>query len=122
MKRWMLAALLTAVPVTAAQAMTVATFLRKAEALQARGPLALLSSDLTLLKNEITTASQSLRAERLAARRAGRRPAYCPPESGGFTPEELLAGFRSIPAAHRQRMEVREGLRRLLIRRYPCRR
>ena len=121
MKKWILAAVLIALPVTALHAMTVATFLQKADALQARGPLALLSSDFTLLKNEITTASQSLRAERLAARRAGRRPAYCPPENSGFTPDELLAGFRSIPAAQRQRMEVRDGLRRLLVRRYPCR-
>ena len=83
MRKWILAAVLIAVPVSALQAMTVATFLQKAEALQARGPLALLSSDLTLLKTEIATASQSIRAERLAARRAGRRPAYCPPEGGG---------------------------------------
>jgi hypothetical protein len=121
MRKWILAAVLVALPVSALQAMTVATFLQKAEALQARGALALLSSDFTLLKNEVAAAGQSLRAERLAARRAGRRPAYCPPENSSFTPDELLAGFRSIPAAQRQRMQVRDGLRRLLIRRYPCR-
>ena len=121
MKRFMLAAVLVAVPVTALQAMTVATFLQKAEALESRGALALLSSDYGLLKNEISTASQSLRAERIAAQRAGRRATYCPPERAGVTPSELLASFRSIPAAQRQRMPVREGLRRLLVRKFPCR-
>jgi hypothetical protein len=116
-----LAAVLIAVPVTAVQAMTVATFLQKAEALEARGALALLSSDFTLLKNEVATASQSLRAERLARQRAARRPAYCPPDNSSVTPAELLASFRAIPAAQRPRMEVREGLRRLLMRKFPCR-
>ena len=121
MKKMMLAALLVAVPVTALQAMTVATFLQKAEALERSGVTAMFSSDLGLLKREVTAASQSLRAERLAARRAGRRPAYCPPENSGVTPAELLAGFRAIPPAQRQRIDVREGLRRVLVRKFPCR-
>ena len=121
MKKMMLAALLVVVPVTALQAMTVATFLQKAEALQNSGITAMFSSDLGLLKREVAAASQSLRAERLAARRAGRRPAYCPPENSGVTPAELLAGFRAIPAAQRQRIDVREGLRRVLVRKFPCR-
>ena len=120
-KKLLLAAALIALP-AALHAMTVAVFLEKAEALKSRGALALLSSDLRLLKGEIQTAGAALRAERLAAERAGRRPAYCPPGPGGrFNSDELLAHFRAIPPAQRARMEVRDGLRSLLVRKYPCR-
>src|SRR5437870_12154951 len=58
------------VPV-AASAMPVSTFLAKADALRAKGPLALLSGDLKLLTNEIQ-----------AAERAGKPKAYCTPGAG----------------------------------------
>ncbi len=117
------AAVLTLVPVAALHAMPVETFLQKAERLQSRGVMALMSSDYRLLRSEVQTASDALRAERQAAQRAGRQPAYCPPRQGGeLTPPEVLAHFRSIPAAQRTRIEVRDGLRGLLARKYPCRR
>ena len=101
--------------------MTVAVFLEKAEALKSRGALAMFSSDLRLLKGEVQTAAAAVRAERLAALRAGRRPAFCPPGQGGrFDSDELLRHFQSIPPAQRARTEVRDGLRSLLIRKYPC--
>jgi len=70
-----LAALAAAAPLTAADAMNVAVFLDKAGALEKRGPLALFSSDYKLLKREVQTASEQLRAERLAAQHAGLLPA-----------------------------------------------
>ena len=78
MKKLLLAAALIALPVAALHAMTVAVFLEKADALKSRGALALFSSDLGLLKGEMQTAGAALRAERLAAERAGRRPALLP--------------------------------------------
>ena len=124
MRRKLLAlAVAVVVPVTALQAMTVETFLQKADALKARGMGALFSSDIRLLKNEVTGSVQRLRSERQAALKAGRRPAYCPPEGqrrSGLNSDELLSHFRSIPPAQRQRMEVREGLQSLLARKYPC--
>jgi len=120
MKKLLLVALLVVVPVTALHAMTVAVFLQKAEALKARGMTAMFSSDISLLKNEIKGAGAALRAERLAAQSAGRRPAYCPPERPAIQPNELLAHFRAIPAPQRARMEVRDALRGLLVRKYPC--
>jgi hypothetical protein len=121
MKKLLLAAALIALPV-ALHAMTVAVFLEKAEALKSRGPLALFSSDLGLLKGEVQTAAAAVRAERLAAERAGRRPAFCPPEGRGrFDSDELLRHFQAIPPAQRARMEVRDGVRSLLVRKYPCR-
>jgi len=121
MKKLALAAALIALP-AALHAMTVAVFLEKAEALKARGALAMFSSDLSLLKGEVRTAAAAVRAERLAAERAGRRPAFCPPAAGGrFDSDELLRHFYAIPPAQRARMEVRDGLRSLLVRKYPCR-
>ena len=122
MKMKLLAALsLAIVPLGAAQAMDVATFLAKADALQKKGMLALMSSDYKLLKKEIVTQSQTLRAERLAAERARRKPAYCPPAKSGLNSGEILAAFRSIPAAQRPRTDVKDALRALLARKYPCR-
>ena len=122
MKMKLLAALLLAfVPLGAAHAMDVATFLAKADALKKKGMMALMSSDYKLLKKEIVTHSQTLRTERLAAERAGRKPAYCPPAKSGLNSDEILAAFRSIPAAQRPRTDVKDALRALLARKYPCR-
>jgi hypothetical protein len=121
-KSWALtAAIVAALAPAGAQAMPVSTFLQKAQALQARGMLALFASDYKTLKSEVTNASAQLRAERLAARAAGRRPAYCPPEDqGSLDSNELLAAFRTIPPAVAERTEVKDALRALLARKYPC--
>ena len=115
------AASLAVVPIGAAQAMDVATFLVKADALQKKGVMALMSSDYKLLKSEIETNGAALRAERLAAERARRKPAYCPPAKQSLTSGEILAAFRSIPAAQRPRVQVKDALRALMARKYPCR-
>ncbi len=119
-KKLLAAALLLAVP-AAAQAMDVATFLTTAEALERKGVMALFSSDYKKLKGEVEAAGEQLRVERLAAVKAGRRAAYCPPEKSGLNSDELLAHFRSIPAQQRPRIQVKDGLRSLLARKYPCR-
>ena len=121
MKRLMLGAVLVALPLGALHAMNVATFLQKADALEKKGMTALFSSDYRLLKDEVVTASTALRAERLAAERAGRRGAYCPPARSGIKSGEILAHFRSLPAAQRPRIEVKDGLRGLLASKFPCR-
>jgi hypothetical protein len=121
MKKFLLAAALVVVPVGAAHAMTVAVFLQKAEALKRRGPLALMSSDLGLLKSEVRTAAAALKTEREAASRAGRRPAFCPPGQVSLGADEVLTAFRAIPEPQRQRMQVRDALRQYMARRYPCR-
>ncbi|MEA3008579.1 MAG: hypothetical protein QOJ91_271 [Sphingomonadales bacterium] len=121
MKTKLLAALLLASVPVAANAMDVATFLAKADALQKKGMMALMSSDYKLLKNEIVAQSQVLRSERMAAQRAGRKPAYCPPAKSGLGSGEILAAFRTIPVAQRARIQVKDALRALLARKYPCR-
>ena len=119
-RRFLLAALAVVIPISALQAMTVAVFLQKAEALEARGMMALLSSDMSLLKGEVRGAATVLKAENATARRAGRMPAFCAPERVRMSSDELLAFFRSIPAAQRQRLEVRDAMRFYMARRFPC--
>ena len=125
MKKLIVAAVIAAaVPVTplAAQNMPLNQFLAKAEALQKKGPMALLSSDLGRLKKEIQNSGKQLRAERLAAQAAGRKPAFCPPEKGvGLGSNEILSHFRSIPPAQRERMRAKDGMRSLMARKFPCR-
>jgi hypothetical protein len=115
------AALLAIVPIGAAQAMDVATFLVKADALEKKGMLALMSSDYKLLMREIQTQGAGLRAERLAAQKAGRKAAYCPPAKQSLTAKEVVAAFRTIPVAQRARIQVKDALRALMARKYPCR-
>jgi hypothetical protein len=117
----MAAALLAVVPLGAAGAMDVATFLAKADGLQKKGMMALMSSDYKLLKSEVIAQSQVLRNERLAAERAGRKGAYCPRGDSDLNSNEILAAFRSIPAVQRPRVQVRDALRALLARKFPCR-
>lgn len=120
-RKFLVAALAVVVPIGALHAMTVAVFLEKADALQARGMMAMFSSDIGLLKGEVTSAGAALRAETAAARRAGRPPAFCAPERVRMSSNELLAFFRALPPAQRQRLEVRDAMRFYMVRRFPCR-
>jgi hypothetical protein len=106
----------------AAQSMRADVFLQKAQALKAKGPLALLSGDMKKLQGEMRGSAEQLRAERLAATKAGQKPAYCPPEkAGGLKVSEILGHFQSIPAAERSRINTKEAFKRLLVKKYPCR-
>src|SRR4051812_12223627 len=107
MRGWVVAAagLAAAFSAGARAAGPLPVFLEKAEALQKKGMLALLSSDLSTLKAEVRSASGALRAERLAAKRSGGPQAYCPTQEGGsMNSDELLAAFRQIPPAQRAHM------------------
>lgn len=96
-------------------------FLDKATALEKKGPLALLSSDIGRLKKEIQNSGKELRAERLAVGAAGKKPAFCPPEEGAsVNSTELLGHFRSIPQAQRNSMRTKDAFRSFMARKYPC--
>jgi hypothetical protein len=116
-----LAAVLTLAPLAGAAAMNLQQFVEKADAVEKKGMMALFSSDYKALKREIEASSLQLRAERLAAVKASRRPAYCPTGKGGMDVEELLAHFRAIPPAQRARLEVKDGLRSFYAKKHPCR-
>ncbi|MBV8686306.1 MAG: hypothetical protein JOZ90_09750 [Alphaproteobacteria bacterium] len=123
MKNKIVAALLiAALAASGAEAMPVSVFLQKADALQAKGMMALFSSDYKALKAEVQRATDALRKERIAAKAAGRPQAYCPPAGkASLNSSELLASFRAIPPAQRERAQVKDALRALLAKKYPCR-
>jgi hypothetical protein len=115
------AALVMAAAPAAAQSMPLPTFLAKADALKKKGPLALFSGDLKTLKKEMQESAKLLRAERLAAAQAGKKPAFCPPEKGAaMGAEEILGHFRLIPAAERAKMSTKDGFRSFMMKKYPC--
>ena len=116
------AALVVAATVaTPAAAMDVATFLAKANALKAKGPMALFSSDLKLLKREGEAVGAQLRADRKARAAVGKPPLYCPPEGAArMGSTEVVDGLAAIPPAERG-MSLKDGFVRVLQRKYPCR-
>lgn len=121
MRHIAVALLLIALPATAlqAQAMPVSTFLAKADALKKKGPMALFSSDIGLLKKEIQNSAKGMRAEQVAATKAGRKSPYCMPAKAAINSNELLDHFRSIPPAQRN-MPVRSAFASLVRKKYPC--
>jgi hypothetical protein len=104
----------------AAGDMTVATFLAKAEALKKKGPLALMSSDLSLLKQEGTAAGQSYRA-RLARERTAGKPSSCPPKGVKVDSDKLLGHLRTYPPAARTSTTMTTAIADYFIQTYPCR-
>jgi hypothetical protein len=122
LKKFLISAVALAVAVPgAACAMDVATWLAKAEALKAKGVLALASKDYKLLEGEIKTNAGVLKQERLAAVAAGRKPAYCPPDKANLNQKEVFDGLSAVPAAQRARTPVIDALRSTLAHKYPCR-
>ncbi|MEO6198313.1 MAG: hypothetical protein ABIO68_00040 [Sphingomicrobium sp.] len=112
---------LIAVPLGAASAMPVSTFLEKAGRLEKKGPLALLSGDLKLLMNQVKADFASLRTERQAGKAGGKPLAYCPAEKKvEITDKDVMAAMRAVPAAQRPGTETRGALRAMLVRKFPC--
>lgn len=116
-----MAALAMIVP-TLAQAMSVAEFLTKTDALKAKGVLALGSSDIGLLRDDIAKASDAYRAGLAAEVAAGRKPSSCPPPKGTakVTSDDIIAAFRAIPAAKRARTSTKTAFAAFMTKRYPC--
>lgn len=100
--------------------MSVATFLAKADALRAKGPMALMSSDYKLLQSEGKGAGDAYRA-RLRAERAAGRPSSCPPKDVKVSSDKLIAHLRTYPEAVRPRVSMKQAMADYFIRTYPCR-
>jgi hypothetical protein len=126
MTRWWVGLLaLGSAAAASAQAMPLPTFLERATALEKKGPLALFHrGEINALFTEMKGASDQLKAERLAAEKAGRPAAFCPPagqKGVSFSSTELLRELRAIPAAQARSMTMTDAMRTVLARRYPCR-
>jgi len=95
--------------------MTVATFLAKKQALEARGAMAALSSDTRILQQE----AQVSFVEWLAQAHS---PNACPPKGSKWRgdPQKFVEMLRAVPPGERARLSVREAFRRDWNKRYPC--
>ena len=123
MRRMALAAATLSLVATSASAMSVAEFLAKARALQARGMLfSAFSPDVALLRNEMAAIGTAYRADLAAARAAGRKPHSCPPPRGQvrMTADQMLAELERIPPARRG-MSMKAAFYEFMKRRFPCR-
>jgi hypothetical protein len=103
-----------------ASAMTVAEFMAKVNGLKAKGPMALFSSDIGVLKAEGMSAGKSIRADQDAAEAAGRPAATCLPKGSKLGQGEVLNFFERIPPAQAQRITVKQGMIGLIRQKWPC--
>ena len=118
-----LALFLIAAPAAAAEAqsMPVSTFLAKADALKKKGPLALFSGDIKVLKAQVQNSAQAYAVDVRAARKAGKLTHSCPPAGTqlSMNSDELLGYFKSIPPAQRN-MSVKTAFYNMMAKRFPC--
>ncbi len=123
MRKWMMGLGVAAVLLpAAAQAMSVAEFLAKTDALKAKGIMAMASPDIGLLRDDIASASDAYRAGLAAETAAGRKPSSCPPPKGTakITSDDIIAAFRAIPAPRRARTSTKTAFAAFMKQRYPC--
>ncbi len=116
-----LAICLCAVAVNAAPGdMSVATFLAKAEKLQAKGMMALMSSDIGVLKAEANAAGAKYRSM-LKSDAANKRPPHsCPPAKARFNSNDLMKHLKSYTTEERQKTNITTATADMMKKRYPC--
>jgi hypothetical protein len=116
-------ALVVAAPSIAAPPGSAQNFLDRAHRLKSKGPLAFFDSDYSRLKAEATAVGKAIGDDRIAAQRAGKPILYCSPDAraqlGSF---EFIDGLDAIPPAERAQMSLKDGMIRVLQKKYPCRR
>jgi hypothetical protein len=120
---FLILALSVCAPAMGAAPGSAQNFLERANRLKAKGPLAFFDKDYGRLKREATAAGKAIGDDRIAAERARRPILYCSPspraQLGSF---EFIDGLQAIAPAERARMTLKEGMLRVLQKKYPCRR
>lgn len=96
--------------------MSVGTFVAKADTLKKKGILAMMSSDVGLLKKEVGAVTLAYRADIKAARSAGKPPHCCPPAKASMNSDELITHFRTLPSS----TAIKAGFYGLMKKKYPC--
>jgi hypothetical protein len=122
LRKFGLVGVLLAMPL-AAEAMTVAEFLAKADALKAKGMMAMMSPDISVLRSEMQAATTAYRTDVDAARAKGVTTFGCPPPKGkaNITSDMVIADFAAMPKAAQPRTTVKAGLYAFMTKRFPCR-
>jgi hypothetical protein len=113
------AALAAALAPLLALAMTTGEFVAKADKLKAQGMMAMMSSDIGLLRNEMKAVGTAWRADVDAAQARGDKRFGCPPPKGQvkMDPGQLVTAFRAVPPA----TPVKIAFYRHMAQTYPCR-
>lgn len=95
--------------------MSSADFLAKADALKAKGMMAMFSSDLSLLKSEFTGAARAWRAQ-------AHKPNACPPAGPQKMDSDEIYGFvAAVPLLQRATTSAAAAIVTGLNRKFPCR-
>lgn len=98
-----------------ARAMSSAEFLAKADALKAKGMMAMFSPDLGLLKAEFANGGKAWRAQ-------AHRPVACPPPGPLKADSDMIyALVAAVPSAQRATTSATDAIVAGLNRKYPCR-
>lgn len=119
--KFILLAGFVSVPVISAPGdMKISVFLAKADALKAKGIMALGSSDIALLKAEGKAAGSAYRARIKSDKAKSLPPHSCPPAKAAVNSDDLLSHFRSYSASAREQVSVRTGFADMMKKRYPC--
>ena len=101
--------------------MPAAEFLVRAEKLEKKGMLAMLSDDLKQLRREAEAAAEAYREMITTDKQAGRAPHSCPPEgTQSLGSKELLEQLRSYSPAERENVTITVAFADLMKDRYPC--
>jgi hypothetical protein len=122
MRRWLLPLTILAVAAPALAApgnMSIAVFLAKADALKAKGIMALSDPDMKRLQSEGTAAGAAYRA-RLTRERGAGKPSSCPPQGAKISSDQLLAHLRTYPAARRGGVSITIAMADYFIKTWPC--
>ncbi len=113
-------ALMLSTPALAAGGeMSVAIFLAKADALKAKGFMALGSSDIGLLRSEGQAAGMAYKT-RLEAERKSGKPSSCPPKGSRPSSGQILSHLRTYPEPARPRTSMKTAIADYFIKTYPC--
>lgn len=104
-----------------AQSMNAEHFLKRANALKKKGPLALFSGgEIKALMAEGQAAGKFAREGRQADLKAGRKPRFCPEGGVKLGSDEFMTRLAAIPAAERARINMGEASIRILAAKVPC--
>lgn len=123
MRRYLLGAVLAALPLTPAPAQDVAHFLVRVDRMLGLGPFALLTRDFYRLKHLVEADGDQLKREYAIEQTLGHKTAFCPPttDKPRVNKTEYLAALRAVPLDRRATTDTKDVLRAVLERKYPCR-
>ena len=106
-----------------AQQMNAETFHQRATKLKGKGALAIFSGgEIKALMREGQAAGKASSARYKAAKTAGGKLPFCPPEGPQkMDSNEFMTRLAAIPQAERRRIDMTEATTRIMAAKFPCR-